>query len=435
MTRDIETAGATIDAATIRKLWIKVLPFLFLLYIVAYLDRINIGFAALTMNKELGISSQQFGLLVGIFFLGYFLLEIPSNLLLHRIGARIWIARILVSWGVVAMATGFVHSVGQLYVARFLLGLAEAGFFPGIVLYLTYWFPQREQARAIALFMTAQPVTSILGGPISGLILDRVHWLGIGSWRWLLILEGMPAIAGGVLTYILLPSRPADAGFLGDAEKASIAAELRREEQQKQRRRPLSVRQALISRRVWHLACIGFTHAVGAYTLSFWMPQALKSLSTHYSNTTVGFLVAIPSVAGLVAMVLVSRDSDRRLERRYHMAIPLLLGGIGFISLGAAHSTVVTIALLSVVAAGVFGFFGPFFASASEFLSGFSAASGIALITSVANLGGFAGPYAVGVMSRRTGTLHGGLALAGASMLLSAFLALLLSRRANVKTT
>src|ERR1700716_3180792 len=197
----IEAAAAFVGVRTIQKLRFRILPYLLLLYVIAYLDRINIGFAALTMNKELAISSQQFGMLVGILFFGYFLFEIPSNLLLHKFGARVWIARILITWGIVAMLTGLARSVSQLYMARFLLGLAEAGYFPGIVLYLTYWFRQREQAQAIALFLTGLPVTSILGAPVSGLILDHVHWLGVSSWRWLLILEGAPAIACGVLTY------------------------------------------------------------------------------------------------------------------------------------------------------------------------------------------------------------------------------------------
>src|SRR5215471_18301311 len=194
------TVPISIGTKTIRKLRFRILPVVFLLFVIALLDRINIGFAALTMNKELAINSQQFGLLAGIFFLGYFLFEVPSNLLLHKIGARIWIARILISWGVVAVLTGFVRNVPQLYLARFLLGLAEAGYFPGIVLYLTYWFPRREQARTIALFMAAIPVASILGAPVSGLILDQIHWLSISSWRWLLILEGFPAIVCGILT-------------------------------------------------------------------------------------------------------------------------------------------------------------------------------------------------------------------------------------------
>jgi MFS transporter, ACS family, tartrate transporter len=213
---------------------IRILPFVFLLYVVAFLDRINIGFAALTMNKELAITSEQYGLVAGIFFLGYFLFEIPSNLLLHKMGARIWIARILISWGIVATLTGIVHSAHQLYVVRFLLGMAEGGYFPGIILYLTYWFRQREQAQAIALFMTALPATSIFGAPLSGVILDHIRWFGVSGWRWLLILEGIPALVGGILTYFLLTGRPAEAKFLTKDEKDWISAELEQEGRQKQ---------------------------------------------------------------------------------------------------------------------------------------------------------------------------------------------------------
>ena len=420
------------EAHTIRKVRMRILPFLFLLYVFAFLDRVNIGFAALTMNKELAITSQQFGLVVGIFFFGYFLFEIPSNLILHTVGARVWIARILISWGVVATATGFVQNVPQLYVARFLLGLAEAGFFPGMVLYLTYWFRQREQARAIALFMTAQPVTGIIGGPVSGLILDHVHWLGTSSWRWLLILEGLPAIVLGVVTYFVLPSRPRDAAFLTAHEKQWLDEELTREDARKRESHSTSAGQALASGRVWLLACIGFAQAIGVYSLNFWLPQEVKSFSTHYSNTTVGLLVMIPYVVALVSMILISRSSDRRQERRFHAAIPLAIGGIGFLSLGAVHSTAGSLALLSCAAFGLYSFFGPFFASPSEFLAGFAAASGIALITSVANLGGFVGPYAVGMISRRTGNLYSGLAVAGVALFVSAGLFLLLPRKARI---
>src|SRR5881409_3488255 len=215
MTSGQPIAPSFIEARTIRKIRIRIIPFLFLLYIICFLDRINIGFAALTMNKELAITSQQFGLVAGIFFLGYFLFEVPSNLLLHKLGGRIWIARILITWGIVAMLAGFVHNAHQLYGVRFLLGLAEAGYYPGVVLYLTYWFRQREQAQAIALFLAGLPVTSILGAPVSGFILDRIHWLGVSSWRWLLILEGAPAIVCSALTYLLLPGGPQEAKFLG----------------------------------------------------------------------------------------------------------------------------------------------------------------------------------------------------------------------------
>jgi len=435
LANETATSAVPIDTRTIQKLKIRLLPFLFVLYVVAFLDRINIGFAALTMNKELAITSQQFGLIAGIFFIGYVIFEVPSNLLLHRIGARIWIARILLSWGIVAMLTGFVQSVAQFYVVRFLLGVAEAGFFPGIVLYLTYWFRQREQAHAIALFMTALPVASILGAPVSGVILDHAHWLGVSSWRWLLILEGLPAIGCAVLTYFLLPDRPEDATFLTQNEKEWITAELRREELQKLQGHQMSATQALTNRRVWQLGLTALAWDIGLYWMSFWMPQVLKSLSSLYSNTLVGFLVVIPQLVGLVGMVLVSRSSDRSLERRFHTAIPAIVGGTALLLLTMTRSFVESIALLSLMAAGIYSFIAPFFTIPSEFLSGYSAASGIALINSVANIGAFVGPYAIGAITGKTRSLSGGMAFAGVSLLASATLALLLPRKARANVT
>jgi ACS family tartrate transporter-like MFS transporter len=429
---ETDTRRESVEARTIRKVRIRILPFIFFLYIVAYLDRINIGFAALTMNKELAITSQQYGLIFGIFFFGYFIFEIPSNLLLHKIGARVWIARILISWGIVAMLTGLAQSVSQLYVARFLLGLAEAGYFPGMVLYLTYWFPQREQARAIALFLIGLPVTSILGAPVSGLILDHVHWLGLSSWRWLLILEGTPAIVCGVLTYFLLPSRPQEAKFLTADEKEWIRAELGREEQQKLEQHQYSVFQALASGRVWHLILTYFGLTIGVYALTSWGPQLVKSLPSRFSNSMVGLLLTIPNLVGLAAMILVSRNSDRTLERRYHVAIPATMAGIALVLLGTTRSPFYSVALLCVLAAGVYSYFSPFWALPSEFLTGYSAAAGIALINSVGNLGGFVGPSAIGFLSHRTGNLYAGLALVGVFLFVSATLVLLLPRKVRV---
>ena len=426
-------ASTSTATKTIRKLRLRILPFVFLLFVVCFLDRINIGFAALTMNQELAITGQQYGLLFGIFFVGYFLFEIPSNLLLHKIGARIWIARILITWGIVATLTGFVHNVHQLYIVRFLLGLAEAGYFPGIALYLTYWFPQREQARALALLIAANPATNILGAPISGLILDHVHWLGVSSWRWLLILEGIPAIVFGFLTYFLLPNRPGEAKFLATDEKEWIRAELGREEQQKLQHRRYSALQALASGRVWHLVLIYFGMMIGSYTLVSWAPLLVKSLSSLYSNSMVGLFLPIPYLVGLAGMIFISHSSDRTAERRYHVAIPALAGGAALVLLGAAHSTFLAVALLSFVAIGVYGFFGPFWALPSEFLTGFSAAAGMALINSVGNLGGFVGPSAVGLITERTGSFYGGLALAGACLFVSATLVLLLPRKARAR--
>jgi ACS family tartrate transporter-like MFS transporter len=313
---------------------------------------------------------------------------------------------------------------------RFLLGLAEAGYFPGIVLYLTYWFRQREQAQAIALFLTGIPVASILGAPVSGLILDHAHWLSVSSWRWLLILEGIPAVVCGVLTYFLLPSRPSEAKFLTDGEKSWISKEIEHENRQKQVTHPISATRALVNPRVWHLACVGFAHGIGTYTMGFWLPQVVKSLSGHHSNSQIGLLVMIPNLTGLVGMILVSRNSDRTLERRYHVAISAIIGGIALASLGAAHSTFFSIALLSFAALGIYSVVGPFFSLPGEFLTGYSAASGIALITSVTNLGGFVGPYVVGFIRQRTGSFYGGLFFAGFSLFACATLVLLLPRKA-----
>jgi MFS transporter, ACS family, tartrate transporter len=432
---ETDPGGIAIETRTIQKVRIRILPFVFLLFVVVLLDRINIGFAALTMNKELAITSQQYGLVFGIFFFGYFFFEIPSNLLLHKLGARVWIARILISWGIVAMLTGFVHTVNQLYIVRFLLGLAEAGYFPGIVLYLTYWFPQRERARAIALLIAASPVTTILGAPVSGLILDHVHWLGVSSWRWLLILEGTPAIVGGVLTYFLLTSRPQEAKFLTAQEKEWIRAELEREEQQKLEQRRYSALQALASGRVWHLVLTYFGLTLGNWVLISWAPQLVKSLSSRYSNSMIGFLVTIPNLVGLAAMILVSRSSDRKLERRYHVAIPAIVAAGVLVLLGTTRSPFYSMTLLSFLAAGVYSYSGPFWALPSEFLAGYSAAAGIALVNSVGALGGFVGPYMIGAIAMRTGNLYAGLALAGVPLFLSATFVLLVPKRARALAT
>ena len=368
-------------------------------------------------------------MVVGVFFFGYFIFEVPSNLLLHKIGARVWIARILITWGIVAMLTGAVHSVAQFYVARFLLGAAEAGFFPGIVLYLTYWFPQREQARAISLFVTALPVASILGAPISGFILDHAHWGAISSWRWLLILEGLPAIVCGVLTYLLAAEPPGGIHFSQRRTKKAGSPRnwpARSRTKSGKSPSPRCAHSLTPECGIWHLH---FLRSIsGLYAMSFYMPQSVKSLSSGYSNTAVGVLVMVPHLAGLAAMILMSRSSDRRLERRYHAAIPLVVGGMAAMLLGATRSPLLSIGLWSFVAMGIYSFFGPFFSIPSNFLAGFSAASGIALINSVGSLGGFVGPSVTGALANGPRGIYGGLALAGVSLFLSATLVLLLPK-------
>ena len=425
-------AEKVVESKTIQKLQIRLIPYLFLLYVVAMIDRVNIGFAGLTMNKDLGLTSQQFSIAAGVFFVGYFLFEVPSNLILHKVGARVWVARILLSWGLVASLTGLVQSVNQLYTARVVLGFAEAGYYPGIVLYLTYWFRQREQARMLSLFLTGFAVNSVLGSPISGFILQHVHWLGAPSWRWLFILEGLPAIVLGFLTYLVLPNLPSEAKFLTGEEKEWLQAELEREEKGKPPG-PHSAIEGLANFRVWHLAATYFGMMIGSYTLSFYAPKLVESLSSEYSYSLVGYLVMIPYVVALVGMILVGRSSDRRMERRYHAAACLLVGGIGFLSLTRMHSPFVTVAFLSLLAIGYCSSLSPFWALPSEFLTGFSAASGIAFINSVGNLGGFFGPSIVGFITQKTGTLHGGLAFAGISLWAAATLVLLLPRLARVQ--
>src|SRR5215831_5266285 len=321
-------APLEIEVRATRKVWMRIIPVVLVLFVINYVDRVNIAFAALTMNKELAITSQQYGLIAGIFFFGYFVFEIPSNLLLHRLGARVWIARILISWGIVAVLTGFVKVAFHLYALRFLLGVAEAGYLPGIVLYLTYWFRQRHLAHALALLCTGTPIANVIGAPVSGLILDHVHWIGLSSWRWLLILEGVPAVLAGIFTYFFLPNRPADVKFLRPDEKDCILAELRREESEKLSIHQMSAKQALTNGKVWYLISLYFPYLLSMYAVVFWMPQLIKAASGQYSNTAVGTLVMLPYMAAVLAMVMVARSSDRSLERRYHAALPEIIAAI-----------------------------------------------------------------------------------------------------------
>jgi len=408
-------------ARTIRR---HLLPFLFVLYVIAYLDRINIGFAALTMNHEMGLSSEQYGLLSGIFFWGYFLFEVPSNLILERIGARIWIARILVSWGVVSLATAFAHSAQQLYAARFLLGVAEAGFFPGIMMYLTYWFRQRELAQAIGLFMTALPTASIVGGPLSGWILDHVHALGLSSWRWVMILEALPAVAGGILCYLILPNGPAEARFLSPAQQANLTSTLRAEADSKVRSDRNSVLLAFGNPRVLHLAAIAFLFMIGSYVTGFWMPQSIKAVAHGLSYVAIGVLVMVPNVIGLCAMVLISKNSSRRGECHWHAAVSLISAAIAFYFVGTATTLPTCIILWSIASSGLYGLIGPFWSMPGQFLTGRAAAVALAAICSIGNLAGFVGLAAIGAMATHAGGLAAGFRFIALALLLGALLLL-----------
>jgi ACS family tartrate transporter-like MFS transporter len=403
------------------------LPFLFVLYVIAYLDRINIGFAALTMNHELGLGGEQYGLLSGIFFWGYFLFEVPSNLILERIGARVWIARILISWGVVSLATAFAHSAQQLYLARFLLGVAEAGFFPGMLMYLTYWFRQRDMSQAIGFFMTALPTASIVGGPLSGWILDHVHAFGLSSWRWVLILEALPAIIGGALCYLILPNGPGEARFLTQAHKASIASALRVEAGFKSSTHRDSVLSTLKDPRVLYLAAIAFLFMIGNYVTGFWMPQSIKAVGHGLSHLTIGLLVMVPNVVGFCGMVLVSRSSSRRGECHWHAALSLISAATAFCFVGTATTLPTCILLWSVATSGLYGFIGPFWSMPGRFLTGRATAVALAAICSIGNLAGFVGLAAIGAMASRAGGLADGFRFIALALALGA--ALLLAQR------
>lgn len=429
------TAVHDVAASATRKVRNHIIPWIIILYIVAFLDRTNTSYAALTMNKALAISSAAFGLVSGIFFIGYFLFEVPSNMILHRVGARVWIARILVTWGIVAMLTAAVENVTHLYILRFLLGVAEAGFFPGMILYITYWFRTQDQAKAVGLFMTALALSNIIGAPVSGVILDHVHWLGWGSWRWLYILEGLPAVICGVLTLFLLPDRPSSAKWLTQEEKDWLNAELEKEREAKLKREKLTIGQVFTNGRVWLFAAVYFCLTTGFYGINFWLPQIVKALSAQFSNTTVGLLSMIPYIAGAIGMIANGRHSDQTLERRWHTAIPPLIGAVTLVLMGlATGSPTGSIILLTIGVFGIYSFYGPFWALPNLFLTEATAAVGIAIVNSVGNLGGFVGPYILGYVKQVTGSTQTGLYVMAAFLVVCTLLVLSLRKEHAVST-
>ncbi|MBO9535238.1 MFS transporter [Herbaspirillum sp.] len=384
------------ERALVRKITSKIIPFVFILYIISYLDRANIGYAALQMNKELALSAEAFGFISGIFFIGYFLFEVPSNVMLNKFGARRWIARILLSWGLVSVACGFVQNATQLYVLRFLLGVAEAGFFPGIIVYLTYWFRQKELATTVALFTAAIPVSYIIGAPLSTWIMDNVHWFGWSGWRWMLVLEGVPAVIGGLFCYFYLIDRPQDAKWLTDQEKAWILDELEKDRQAKPEAKHLSTVKTMTNPKVLYLSFIYFVYQCGSLGVGYWMPQIIKGFASSLTHTQVGLIAMIPYLFATIVMVLWSRSSDRRVERRLHSAIPLAVAAAAMGSIAYVGNPYVSILLISLSLAGLYAFKSPFWALPTLFLSRETAAVSIAVINSLGNLGGFVGPSLIG---------------------------------------
>jgi ACS family tartrate transporter-like MFS transporter len=414
-----------LERRTVAKVSWRLLPYLFLLYIVAYIDRINIGVAGMQMRRDVHMDEAVFGFGAGIFFIGYFLFEVPSNLILARVGARIWIARIMVFWGIVSAAMMFAKTVPAFYALRFLLGAAEAGFFPGILYYLTKWFRERDRARAVALFMTAGTLAGVIGNPMSGLLLKLDGSGGLHGWQWLFLVEGIPAVLLGLTVLVLLTERPADASWLTPGEKAWLESELEQERTLKEVGPPPSLWTSLTEPRVFLLALVYFLIVVSAYGFEMWLPVIVKPMAGSDFRATL--FSAIPYVIATVVMVGVGIASDKFGERRWVVALCAFASAIGFFASTKLESPVLVLASLSLAWCGIKSAQGPFWALSASTLSGSAVAGGLALINSIANLGGQIGPWAVGWLVKKTGSFSTGL-FASSFLLLGAGIVVLCLR-------
>ena len=410
-----------VEIRTIAKVTKRLVPFLIVCYFIAYLDRVNVGFAALEMNQDLGLSQTAFGLGAGIFFIAYFIFEVPSNLLLERFGARKWIARIMLSWGILSGAMAFIPAIARatglgnentFYLVRVLLGAAEAGFFPGIIFYLTLWFPAQYRGRIVGYFMAAIPLSTVIGAPISGVLLYLHGGLGLAGWQWLFIVEAVPAIILAGVVFFHLTDRPADATWLAPEERTWIADRLDLEQRQRQTMHDYSVRQSIVNPRVLGLSLVYFGAVATNYGLSFFLPQIVKSFGLNIFLTTL--VSATPYAVGVIGMVWWGRRSDRVVERRFHAAFPLFIAAAGIAVSTALDNPTLKMLSLCVAGFGIFANLPVFWTLPTAFLSGAAAAAGIAVINSIGNLAGFAGPFAMGWIKDHTGSYAGGLLLLAA---------------------
>jgi len=399
----ITTFSADIEQQIVKKVVWRILPFLIVCYLIAIIDRGNIGMASLQMNEDLGLSKAVFGFASSLFFVGYFLFEVPSNLAMQKIGAKIWISRIMVSWGIISVCTAFVESANTLYVLRFLLGAAEAGFFPGVILYLTYWIPGKYRARVIATFMVAIPAANFIGSPISGLILSFDGWLGMRGWHWLFILEGIPAVVLGIAAFFLLSNRPTDASWLNQEQKAWLSTTIQAENEKKKAIGHISLWQLLRHKHIWVMALIYAGASAAGSTLSVWSPQLLKSFGLD--NFSTGLVNAIPYGLASILMVVWGRSSDRSGERRWHTALTLFLIAGGLLSAFITNSLTGSVVILSLVLMGAYSMKGPFWALASGWMSSTTTAAGLAAIGAMANLiGGGLMVNVYGIINQATGS-------------------------------
>jgi D-galactonate transporter len=404
---------------TYKKVFWRIVPFLMLCYVVAYLDRVNVGFAKLQMAQDLGFSETIYGLGAGLFLIGYFIFEVPSNVLLHRIGARVWIARIMITWGLISAAFMFVSTPTSFYVMRFLLGAAEAGFYPGVILYMTYWYPAKRRAKIIALFMSAIPVAGIFGNPLSGWIMDAFQsTVGLRGWQWMFLIEAVPALIMGIAVLLYLDNSIKAAKWLNDGEKRALAREIEIDQQGSQTY--ASTAAIFKDGRIWHMSLIYFCFVMGQYALTFWMPTLIKSTGVT-GNLNIGLFSAIPFGCAVIAMNLFGRSADARSERRWHLIIPALMGAVGFIVAASfVGNTTVAVIALSVAAAGVLTCAPLFWSLPTSFLSGAAAAVGIATINSVGNLAGFVSPYLVGYLKDLTHSTQSGMYVLAGMLVLGA---------------
>jgi MFS transporter, ACS family, tartrate transporter len=419
----------SLENRTVNKVFWRLMPFLGLLYIIAFLDRVNIGYAALSMNGELGFSNSIYGLAAGIFFIGYFIMEIPGNLIMARVGARIWIARILITWGIISGLTAFVTTPTQFYFVRFFLGIAEASFFPGIIYYLSTWARSKDQARAVAFFMMSLPACNIIAAPISTALLG-ISWLGLAGWQWLFILEAVPAVVVGFITPFYLTNKPEDAGWLRDDERAWLIKTLAAEQTSKLERNKYTLLQAFADRDVLLLSAIYFTWICGFYGITMFLPLLVRALSSGISNQMTGFLVMIPYIFGFCAMYLNGRHSDKTGERRWHtvLAMSTCAAGLTGSVLLADISIFVSMFFFTIAVMGVYSAFGPFWAIPSSFLTSTAAAGAIAMINCIGNLGGFVGPSILGIVSDATGSFTWGIMFLAVMLLLAAGFLLMLRK-------
>jgi MFS transporter, ACS family, tartrate transporter len=425
---------ASFAQSTSRRIARRLLPFLFVLYVIAFLDRMNVGAAALQMPRDLGLSDRAIGVGAGIFFFGYFLLEIPGALIAERWSARRWIARIMISWGILTVLLAFIHSARQFYVVRFLVGAAEAGFFPAVIVYLTHWFRAIDRAKAVAAFYAAMPLSYVIGSPLAGLLLG-LSWLGLRGWRWLFILEGIPAILLGIFALLYLTDWPRQAHWLNADERNWITSTLSEEKESKQKVQSYTIWQALRQRDVILLTMCYFFAATGNYGIGFWLPSFLKRLSGE-SDAKVTLLAALPYIAGFLVQQFNGWHSDRTRERRWHAAIPLLLSGMFlFVAIQMGSSVLLSMLFFVGVGGAYFGFHPAFWPIPTEFLAESAAAASIGLINSVGNLGGFVGPFIVGYLLSRTRSFSAGLSFLVGSFLISAILMLLVRvRKRDIQT-